>query len=112
MKGDNLNAVLRPIWFRALIGIWSLWFGAMLSEPGALHSCPTHGSHAGHASHMAGMEHGRPHAPDSKAHCTCLGDCCSSAPTAPPAAKVAVDPAARVVHVGAPIFAAADLSPA
>jgi len=106
----------RPVWFRALIGIWSLWFGAMLSEPGALHTCPTHGggSHAAHAAHMPGMEHGSggQHAPASKTHCTCLGDCCSSSPAAPPAVRVAVDPAARVVRVTPSIVASADAAPA
>jgi hypothetical protein len=60
------------------------------------------------------MDHnsGGQHAPPSKTHCTCLGDCCSSSPTAPPAVRVAVDPAARIVPVAPRIVASADPAPA
>ncbi len=62
---------------------------------------------------MAGMEHGQngSHGPASKTHCTCLGDCCGSAPPSPPSAVVAVVPQARVVRVAPLIVAAANPAP-
>ncbi|MEP7382822.1 MAG: hypothetical protein ABI910_14125 [Gemmatimonadota bacterium] len=79
---------------RAFVALWAFWLTAVLSNPAALHTCPTHRaapSHqagsakvadASHAEHAAradtggGHDHGRSH------DCTCLGLCCCVAPAA------------------------------
>jgi hypothetical protein len=101
--------VRRPLWYRALIAAWGIWFTAALTNAGGLHTCPTHGNHAAHSavgadqaspSHdgaMAGMDHGAAGAATSTSSrsqdtqhgpnaCTCLGSCCCAAPVAAPAA--------------------------
>lgn len=111
--------VPRPLWYRALIAVWGLWFTAALSNAAGLHTCPTHGSHAAHASlggaaaspshdgmGMAGMDHGTAvdeavastssgpqDTQPSQNACTCLGSCCC----APSVAPLAPAPEAFVV---------------
>lgn len=78
-----LFGVRRPLWYRALIAAWGIWFTAALSNAGGLHTCPTHGGPGNHAAHasaagnlasathdaaMSGMDHG-----------TAVGDLSSSA---------------------------------
>jgi hypothetical protein len=113
----------RPLWSRALIAIWGIWFAAALLEPGGLHSCPLHGG-AGHVhGGMSGMHdmhamHGTS-APahwstehvsgtDSPSHrssdvCTCLGLCCC-VPVVALASQVAALPGAATVDVEAPTY--------
>lgn len=70
--------------------VFALWFALVLGDPGVLHSCPMHGSHAGHSAvtghephaashHAAAGEHGSQH----QAPCTCVGSCCASAVAVP-----------------------------
>ena len=88
---------------RSLIVLWTIWLTAVLSNPAALHTCPTHGSpgsqlasasrnpvshgeevalastHGGHAhggEGRGGQENGSSH------DCTCLGLCCCAASVA------------------------------
>ena len=71
----------RPAWSRVLALFMSLWFVAVSAGPELTHACPTHGSHAATAS--AHSAHGATSTPEKKSNqCTCLGQCCSSAPVA------------------------------
>ena len=95
--------VRRPVWLRALIAVWGLWFTAAVSEAPGLHVCAVHaghaasgalGAHAGHSGHDAHASH-RPgaSAPDESsrhqsADCTCLGLCCCAASAAPPVGPI------------------------
>jgi hypothetical protein len=68
---------------RTLLGIWGLWFTAVLSEMPGVHTCQVHDGHAQHSA-MAGMAghgaHGSKSSSGDDAHhparCTCLGACC------------------------------------
>jgi hypothetical protein len=103
---EYYSFVRRPVWFRALIAMWGLWFTAALSEAPGLHACSVHAVHAGHATHSEDDTHGAQLAgsvvsPDDSASpapvdqshhrptdCTCLGTCCCAAPAAVPTRSV------------------------
>lgn len=82
----------RPWWSRTLALCVGLWFVAVSAAPEVTHACPAHGSHAtagalgsahvGHASagHHASADHES--TPRRGAQCSCLGQCCSTAPVA------------------------------
>lgn len=107
--------VRRPLWFRALIALWGLWFTAALSEAPGLHTCEVHGAHgassgsATHAGHHGHAAHAAPgsatSAPDGSSHhgpadCTCLGGSCCAVAAAVP--KPAIDFLDSVVVAGHP----------
>ncbi|HTE47095.1 MAG TPA: hypothetical protein VK636_17740 [Gemmatimonadaceae bacterium] len=121
------SGVSRPLWFRALIAIWGLWFTAALSEVGGIHTCPIHGGTAAHVSHSAAA-HESQHAPHhgamaSAEHhaqaaspssqpaddhhggaCTCLGLCCCGTPVASPTSTTSIVDVA-LVETSAPDYA-------
>ena len=86
------SGVRRPVWFRALIAIWGLWFTAALIEAPGIHACAVHSSVSahghGHSSPAAPMQmasHGDRHDAASRdeprnqsSSCTCLGLCCGT----------------------------------
>ena len=86
------SIVRRPVWFRALVAIWGLWFTAALIEAPGIHACAVHSSVSahghGHAASTAPMQmasHADHHdaAPsdepsDGSSSCTCLGLCCAT----------------------------------
>jgi hypothetical protein len=94
--------VRHPVWFRALIAMWGVWFTATLSQAPGFHACPSHGNHGAHSGQDAHGNHsahsGPAHASDASAHgdtshddsagCTCLGLCCCAAPIAAPTGSV------------------------
>lgn len=44
----------RPLWLRALITLWGVWFTTALTEPAGLFACQMHsGMNAAHATHAA-----------------------------------------------------------
>jgi hypothetical protein len=80
--------VIRSTVLRAMVSAWGLWFTVLSADSAALHSCPMHdgaaaGGHSAHI-HMAaqGADTSAPAKHDAAAACTCMGPCCSSAPTA------------------------------
>lgn len=100
VHGHYVVTVPRSAVSRALIVLWTIWLTAVLSNPVALHTCPTHGTPASHrasasrnsaphAEHAAlasrhnGHETGG-HGRSSSHDCTCLGLCCCDAPVAAP----------------------------
>lgn len=103
--------VHRPLWLRATLALWSLYFvGALLGVPG-LDACPVHAGH-GHVhglasmAQMASMDAASPSASSAgsaaiprddqrapAAECTCLGLCCGACAVSGPAATLAVAPA-------------------
>lgn len=109
--------------YRAFAALWSIWFLAVLTAPGLVHSCPMHdgpaGGHAGHAGHAAmsmPADHASSMAQPSKSDgghtghsgnvCTCLGCCCDAAPVAcAPAPPTVI--ALVVSHDVAPVDAGA-----
>src|SRR5690242_20354824 len=82
----------RPWWSRTLALFVGLWFVAVSAAPEVTHACPAHGwtatagalgsAHVGHASagHHASADHES--TPRRGAQCSCLGQCCSTAPVA------------------------------
>ena len=69
-----------------------LWFVAVAAGPELTHACPTHGSHAAqatsaHAGHAGATESS---SPTKNNQCTCLGQCCSTAPVAFASAHLAL----------------------
>lgn len=81
------------MWFRAVIGIWSLWFTAALVEAPGVHECAVHSGAVAHAampamdmaSHTNGDGTEPSHSPDSgSCPCTCLGLCCGATPVVAP----------------------------
>lgn len=92
MEFHYIRHVQRSDLFRAFAFLVGLWFSTAFPLSAAVHDCPLHGSHAGHAMHqMAGMHDGGKHvpaqAPANTHHtaCTCMGSCCCGAPAAAPA---------------------------
>jgi hypothetical protein len=86
----------RPVWYRALIAVWGLWFTTALIEPAGLFACAVHGSHSAsatpdaaatdHSMHAGGGGAVASHATQpadsdsSHSHCTCLDHgCCAVA---------------------------------
>jgi hypothetical protein len=76
----------RPCWERALTAVLALWFAVVTVEPGALHSCPMHGTLVISAGATAAAVHGHAHVGHGAAskdaptrghahQCSCLGDC-------------------------------------
>lgn len=46
------SAAHRPLWFRALIALWGIWFTTALTEPAGLFACQMHsGMNTGHGAH-------------------------------------------------------------
>jgi hypothetical protein len=99
--------VRRPVWFRALIAIWGLWFTAALSEAPGLHACSVHDSHAAHSEHVAhgvtSLHDSGTTAPVDQSHhrstdCTCLGTCCCAAPAGIPTRSIELPDAVVVVE--------------
>ena len=78
----------RPLLSRFVALLLGFWFIAVSAGPELTHACPTHGSHAATASAHAG--HGATPAPEKSNQCTCLGQCCSSAPVAMASAHIAL----------------------
>ena len=84
----------RPWWSRALALIVGVWFVAVTAAPDVAHACPMHGSHAAiassgqqHANHgsASASHHSAPSSESTPARatqCTCLGQCCGTAPVA------------------------------
>ncbi len=136
--GDQLSRVRRPLWFRALITLWGIWFATALTEPAGFLTCPMH-SGAGHhatetpfasahvaetpadaADHSGHDAHYDAHraapteevsATESSARapshiCSCLGECCSSAPAR--AADPIAAPPTVVVRDGSRVRVASD----
>src|SRR5437764_497719 len=52
-----LLVVRRPVWVRALLGVWGLWFTAALSEAPGVHACAVHGTPAAHNAHDSHQSH-------------------------------------------------------
>ena len=102
---------------RALLTLFSLWFVAVLGDQGVLHSCPMRGSHAGHGSaaatldhlshgHAAAEHHGKAPAGGT---CTCMGHCCATAAVAnTPVVASLVVPAVVAHTTGFPPLVASD----
>jgi hypothetical protein len=67
---------------RFLLTIWAFWLGAALTESGNFVACPMHGAAASamesHAKAHAGHEHSSRQ--NDSHQCSCLGECCSTAP--------------------------------
>ena len=78
----------RPLLSRIVALALSFWFLAVSAGPELTHACPTHGSHAATASAHSG--HGATPTPEKSNQCTCLGQCCSSAPVAIVSAGIAL----------------------
>ena len=89
----------RPWWSRALSLFVGVWFVAVTAAPDVAHACPMHGSHSAraaqapdHAGHgpstaLATASHhsttsSSESTPQRGTQCTCLGQCCSTAPVA------------------------------
>jgi hypothetical protein len=88
------------LWYRVLVGLWSLWLVTALSEPAALHVCPAHGGHMAHGGSMSmrmahGPATGAPGDHHDNSKCTCLGACCCTGTLA--VATTRVSPLADVV---------------
>ena len=89
---------------RPFAAFLSLWFLLAMVEPEAVHSCPVHsgvaaGAHAGHSGHHMSAGNGHKSHDDSRAACTCPGDCAGTTafvlPTAPARISDAVVRATR-----------------
>src|SRR5262245_31400479 len=80
----------RPWWARTFALAAGLWFTVMTVVPEGVHACPSH-TNAADATASAASQSGHGHhgaAPASQEtqhgneHCTCVGQCCVSAPIA------------------------------
>jgi hypothetical protein len=91
----------RPLWSRVTAVFVGIWFVAVAAGPELTHACPTHGAHtvaaaldATHDGHVAVTEHHSASNTESTSHhgtqCTCLGQCCCTAPVAVLAARAAL----------------------
>jgi hypothetical protein len=145
----------RPIWFRALITLWGIWFATALTEPAGLLACPMHSglgqfmataAMPAHQHAAVGTSVAAHHAPDHAAMaemtgmasmndapsdvaasatstplptkapgehhcCTCLGQCCTVAPAALVAPRIAlVESVVREPEIA--VFAPVSLYPA
>jgi hypothetical protein len=106
----------RPLWSRVTALFLGLWFVAVTAAPEVTHACPMHGSHARAMTASAHSTHGSPpsalasadhhsaaatseSAPQHSNQCSCLGQCCSTAPVAIGSASVAL---ADIVTVATP----------
>lgn len=98
----------RPVWLRALLTLWGVWFATALAAPAGLMACPMHGgipvaassegggasvgdnSTAAHEHHVdtapveASSHIAQPLSTDAPAQehshqCSCLGQCCAMA---------------------------------
>ena len=69
-----------------------LWFVAVAAGPELTHACPTHGSHAVQASSAHALHGANTQSPEPTKgnQCTCLGQCCSTAPVAFASALIAL----------------------
>lgn len=92
--------VRTPVWFRAVIGLWSFWFVAVLIEPGITHVCAMHGptssartTHA-HGTADDGAEHSADAAPSGGVCHNCLDSCCASHAVVPGRATLRSGPIA------------------
>jgi hypothetical protein len=98
----------RPLWSRVLAIFVGFWFVAVAAGPELTHACPTHGSHAvqssAHASHGASSQSREP---TKGSQCTCLGQCCSTAPLAVASAPIALTdvPTVAARDAGLPDYA-------
>jgi len=89
----------RTLWSRFMALFVGLWFVAVSAGPELTHACPMHGGHTAtatrgdaHSAHatpateVAGSQHQSASSPQSTSHhgtqCTCLGQCCGTAPVA------------------------------
>ena len=58
----------RPVWYRALVALWALWFAAAVSDPAGLHWCAQHGDRLTAADASPVQSRHGAHAPGHAAH--------------------------------------------
>jgi hypothetical protein len=84
---------------RSFTALLSLWFLIAMVEPEAVHSCPVHsgvaaGAHAGHSGHHMAAGEGHGSHDQSRAVCTCPGDCAGTTAYALPTTPARISDAA------------------
>lgn len=103
----SMLAAVRNEWRRGFALAFALWFAALSVDLPMLHTCPMHGAgvaasatHGGHGLHASDADdtNGSSRAPTHSSGCTCLGQCCASAPTTLPATTLHAAIDSRVVE--------------